>query len=334
MSKINLLLLCGGGGAEHAISLISAQYLESQLAKMPRVKVHKVEMTDQGWHLADGMRCHLDTDGMLCSKVEHTQIHYVVPCIHGFPGETGDIQSLLEITGLPYLGCGPEASRVCFNKITSKLWFDALGIPNTPYVFLTDQSPSSLTRARTFYDEQGAVFVKAASQGSSVGCYRVAKEDELDARIADAFTFSDQVLIEKAIKPRELEVAAFHMGEDVIVTPPGEISCPEDTFYTYEEKYSDGSHSNTHIEAANLTNEQIEAIQQYARQAFVHLRLKDLSRIDFFLSDDNQILLNEINTFPGMTPISMFPKLVEHHGYPFHEYLAQCISKATGKRVS
>ncbi|WBA10219.1 D-alanine--D-alanine ligase [Salinivibrio kushneri] len=334
MTKLNLLLLCGGGGAEHDISLVSARYIESQLAKLPRIKVHKVEMTQDGWRLDDGMRCHLDTDGNLCSKVEHTQIHYVIPCLHGFPGETGDIQSLLTITGLPYLGCDAEGSQICFNKITSKLWFDALGIPNTPYVFITDQSEHSQASASAFFAEHQTVFVKAASQGSSVGCYRVTEAEQLQARIADAFTFSDQVLIEKAIKPRELEVAAFQVGDEIIVTRPGEIRCPEGSFYTFEEKYSDGSHSNTYIEAEDLTEEQVEAIRTYAYQAFKQLRLKDMSRIDFFLTEDNEILVNEINTFPGMTPISMFPKLMEHHGLAFHEYLASCITYATGRRVS
>ncbi|SIO39022.1 D-alanine--D-alanine ligase [Salinivibrio sp. ES.052] len=334
MTKLNLLLLCGGGGAEHDISLVSAQYIESQLAKLPRVKVHKVEITPNGWHLDDGMRCHLDTDGMLCSKVEHTPIHYVVPCFHGFPGETGDIQSLLEVTGLPYLGCGPEGSQICFNKITSKLWFDALGIPNTPYVFMTDQGQQNQAKAAVFFAEHQAVFVKAASQGSSVGCYRVTDSEQLHARIADAFTFSDQVLIEKAIKPRELEVAAFQISDEIIVTRPGEISCPEGSFYTFEEKYSDDSHSNTHIEALDLSEEQVTTIRAYAHQAFKQLRLKDMARIDFFLTQDNEILVNEINTFPGMTPISMFPKLVEHHGLAFHEYLASCITHATGRRVN
>ncbi|OOE44265.1 D-alanine--D-alanine ligase A [Salinivibrio kushneri] len=334
MTKLNLLLLCGGGGAEHDISLVSARYIESQLAKLPRVKVHKVEMTQDGWHLDDGMRCHLDTDGNLCSKVELTQIHYVVPCLHGFPGETGDIQSLLTITGLPYLGCDAEGCQICFNKITSKLWFDALGIPNTPYVFITDQGEQSQARASAFLADHQAVFVKAASQGSSVGCYHVTDAAQLQARIADAFTFSDQVLIEKAIKPRELEVAAFQVGDEIIVTRPGEIRCPEGSFYTYEEKYSEGSHSNTYIEAENLTEAQVAAIRAYAHQAFKQLRLKDMSRIDFFLTEDNEILVNEINTFPGMTPISMFPKLMEHHGLAFHEYLASCISTATGRRVN
>lgn len=334
MTKLNLLLLCGGGGAEHDISLVSAQYIESQLAKLPRVNVQKVEITQEGWHLDDGMRCHLDTDGMLCSKVEHRQIHYVIPCFHGFPGETGDIQSLLEITGLPYLGCGPEGSQICFNKITSKLWFDALGIPNTPYVFITDQSDQSMARASAFFAEHQGVFVKAASQGSSVGCYRVTEEEQLSTCIADAFTFSDQVLIEKAIQPRELEVAAFQVGDEIIVTKPGEIRCPEGSFYTFEEKYSEGSSSNTQIEALDLSEEQVACIRDYAHQAFKQLRLKDMSRIDFFLTDNGTVLVNEINTFPGMTPISMFPKLVEHHGLAFDEYLASRITHATGRRVS
>jgi len=178
-----------------------------------------------------------------------------------------------------YLGCGAEASRNCFNKITTKLWFDALDIPNTPYVFLSENNEDAHTKASEAFDKWGKVFVKAASQGSSVGCYSVTDKANLAAAVNDAFGYSDQVLIEKSIKPRELEIAAYQYGDELIIT-----------------------------EATNLSEEQVEALRECARKAFVHMKLKDLSRIDFFLSEDNEILLNEINTFPGMTPISMFPK--------------------------
>ncbi len=144
-----------------------------------------------------------------------------------------------------------------------------------------------------------------------------------------AFTYSEQVLIEKAIKPRELEIAAYQYGDELVITKPGEVSCPDDKFYTYEEKYSSDSHSTTTVEASGLTDEQVEQIRTYARKAFVQMKLKDLSRIDFFLSEDDEILLNEINTFPGMTPISMFPKMLEHNGHKFGgAYLEQAIKAA------
>lgn len=225
------------------------------------------------------------------------------------------------------MGCDSSSSVVCFNKITSKLWFDAIGIPNTPYVFLTDNNAESVAKAEDAFERWGAVFIKAACQGSSVGCYKVTNKDAVKEAVENAFGYSNQVLVEKAVRPRELEIAAYQYNDEVVVTNPGEISCPEDTFYTYDEKYSAGSHSNTTVEPTNLTDEQIAQMRDYAERAFVHLKLKDLSRIDFFLTPEGEVLLNEINTFPGMTPISMFPKLVEHNGHEFSAYLAGCIER-------
>ncbi|WP_028022578.1 D-alanine--D-alanine ligase [Enterovibrio calviensis] len=326
MNPTQVLLLCGGGSAEHEVSLVSANYLESQLKLLPSVSVVRVEMTkDEGWKGSEGQACRLNLDKTLTIGKDSIAIDYVVPCIHGYPGETGDIQSLLELAGLPYMGCDPSASMVCFNKITSKLWFDAIGIPNTPYVFLTDNNDESVAKAKEAFDLWGSIFVKAACQGSSVGCFKVTDKSEIKKVIAEAFTYSNQVLVEKAVRPRELEIAAYHYNGEVMVTTPGEIQCPSDTFYTYDEKYSSASHSLTTLEPDDLTEEQIAKMRDYAEKAFVHLKLKDLSRIDFFLTPDGEVLLNEINTFPGMTPISMFPKLVEHNGHTFSDYLASCI---------
>lgn len=328
MSSIHVLLLCGGGSAEHEVSLVSANYIEHQLQQIDGITYTRVEMKGNGWFDNQGTHCKLNLDRTLQIGEETTQVNYVIPCVHGYPGETGDLQSFLDMAGLPYLGCGAEASTNCFNKITTKLWFDALNIPNTPYVFLSENNAEALGQAETALEKWGKVFIKAACQGSSVGCYQVTNKAELTEAVNNAFNFSEQVLVEKAIKPRELEIAAYQYGDELVITKPGEVSCPDDKFYTYEEKYSSDSHSTTTVEASDLTEEQIELIRSYARKAFVQMKLKDLSRIDFFLSEDNEILLNEINTFPGMTPISMFPKMLEHHGHKFQLFLEQAIKAA------
>lgn len=329
MSSIHVLLLCGGGSAEHEVSLVSANYIEQQLQQIDGITYTRVEMKNDGWFDSRGTNCKLNLDRTLQIGDEKEVVHYVIPCVHGYPGETGDLQSLLDMAGLPYLGCGAEASTNCFNKITTKLWFDALNIPNTPYVFLSENNAEAHLQAEAALEKWGKVFVKAACQGSSVGCYKVTNKTELTEAVNNAFTYSEQVLVEKAIKPRELEIAAYQYGDELVITKPGEVSSPEDQFYTYEEKYSADSHSTTTVEATDLSEEQVEQIRTYARKAFVHMKLKDLSRIDFFLSEDNEILLNEINTFPGMTPISMFPKMLEHHGHKFQLFLEQAIRAAS-----
>ncbi len=321
MKHLHVLLLCGGGGSEHEISLLSANFLESQLKSLADISVTRVELFPDHWQTNDGRFCHLGMDRQLHFDNIAQPVDFVVPCIHGFPGETGDIQSMLELIGLPYLGCGSEGSKLCFNKVSTKLWLSALDIPNTPFLFLSTNNEAAHAQAHTAFRNWGAVFVKAASQGSSVGCYKVTDAAALSEAVNAAFGYSDQVLVEKAVRPRELEVAVYRYNDQLVATRPGEIATPSDSFYSYEEKYSAGSHSTTYLEAPNLSEEQVTTIREYALKAYSQLGLKDLSRIDFFLTEDNEILLNEINTFPGMTPISMFPKLLEHNGHVFAEFL-------------
>ncbi|CAH0536864.1 D-alanine--D-alanine ligase [Vibrio marisflavi] len=327
MTKKTILLLCGGGSAEHEVSLVSAKYVYEQLKQNEDFDVIRVEIRAAGWFNDKEQLCYLDTNtaSINCSTSSE-KIDFVVPCIHGYPGETGDIQSMLELAGIPYLGCGPEASTNCFNKITSKLWYDTLSIPNTPYLFLSSNDPQSYDRAKNALEKWGSVFVKAARQGSSVGCYKVAQLEQLESSISAAFEYSDQVLVEKALKPRELEVAAYEVDGELFITKPGEIIAPEGGFYTYDEKYSADSHSVTEVEAKGLTKEQQADIKEYAHRVFKHLRLRHLSRIDFFLTEDGEIFLNEVNTFPGMTPISMFPKMLQNNGHDFSDFLTSCVN--------
>ncbi|EJB8407690.1 D-alanine--D-alanine ligase [Vibrio parahaemolyticus] len=325
----NILLLCGGGSSEHEISLLSANFVEQQLNLIQNVKVTRVEIKNEGWVTDQGELVYLDLNTkQLCSNESNQTIDFIVPCIHGFPGETGDIQSLFEIAGIPYLGCGPEASSNSFNKITSKLWYDALDIPNTPYLFLTRNDEHAHRQAEQAFEKWGKVFVKAARQGSSVGCYSVTEKQAIAKAVNDAFGYSDQVLVEKAVKPRELEVAAYEMNGELHITKPGEVIAPDGAFYSYDEKYSSSSHSLTEVEAKNLTQEQIDKIHHASETVFKQMNLRHLSRIDFFLTEDNEIYLNEVNTFPGMTPISMFPKMLQNNGHKFHEFLEDCINSA------
>ncbi|WP_194437693.1 D-alanine--D-alanine ligase [Vibrio fluminensis] len=329
MNKTSILLLCGGGSSEHEVSLVSANYLQSQLELTPEFDVIRVEMKKDGWFTEQGELALLDTNaGQLNFAGNNLHIDFVIPCIHGFPGETGDIQSMLELSGIPYLGCRAEASTNSFNKITSKLWYDALGIPNTPYLFLSENNQEAYQRTAKAMEEWGSVFVKAACQGSSVGCYKVTEIAQLQKAIDDAFTYSNQVLVEKAVKPRELEVAAYEYQGELVLTLPGEVKAPEDTFYSYEEKYAATSHSTTDIVAQNLSEQQLETIRVNAEKVFKQMKLRHLSRIDFFLTSEGNIYLNEVNTFPGMTPISMFPKMLENHGHKFHEFLADCVKSS------
>ncbi|MDW6094149.1 D-alanine--D-alanine ligase [Vibrio rhizosphaerae] len=332
MGRINILLLCGGGSSEHEVSLVSANYVQEQLQANPHFHVVRIEMKRDGWFTEDGHLAYLDTNtATLNTDVSCQNIDFVVPCIHGYPGETGDIQSMLELAAIPYLGCGPEASSNSFNKITSKLWYDALGVPNTPYLFLSELTDQTIAQCEEAFHRWGALFVKAARQGSSVGCYKVTDLSQLHQSIASAFQFSEQVLVEKAVKPRELEVAAYEIGGELHISAPGEVIAPADAFYTYEEKYSQTSHSYTKVEAEGLSAEQLASIREYSEKVFRHMKLRHLARVDFFLTPDGQVYLNEVNTFPGMTPISMFPKMLENNGHTMADFLTDCIERSLAK---
>lgn len=323
----NILLLCGGGGSEHEISLLSAQYIYDTLKENSDYEVYKVEIKSNGDRVdQNGELCELRKSGELHypSRNETNKLHFAIPCIHGPPGENGIIQSIFELMELPYLGVGPEASQICFNKVTTKLWLDALSIPNTPYIFLDELSETNLDKSKEFFKTFYDVYIKAASQGSSVGCYHVTNESELEEKLKEAFKLSDYVLIERTQTARELEISVYEEDSKIIATAPGEIICP-DGFYTFEEKYSQTSNTRTDIVAKDISSKETEAMKTMAIKAFKGLKLKHLSRIDFFLTEDKKIYINEINTFPGMTPISMFPKMMENNGLKFKDFLDKII---------
>lgn len=328
--KKNILIMSGGGGAEHEISLVSAAHFQTLLQNHPDFDVYDLEIKKNGQRQTKaGEQVELRRAGELyfCDSQKTVKIDYFIPCFHGYPGETGDIQSLYEMMGVPYLGSGAEGSILAFNKVSTKLWLDALGIPNTPWVFLSSLSLEEKKKAQDFFHQHKDIFVKASSQGSSVGCYHVTDQDQLEAALKEAFSLSPFVICEKTIDARELEVAVFEYQNQTHATSPGEIICPS-KFYSYEEKYNEKSQTKTQVKAQDIPPELDQRIRQYALKAFAGLKLRHLSRIDFFWNaQSGELYLNEINTFPGMTPISLFPKMVEAHGVNLKDYFCEIIKQ-------
>ena len=334
--KPSILIVYGGGGTEHEVSIISARYIIETLQNGLGMDIYEVLINHQGvWNLKNGLTsdvpCFLKPGKVLSVQskdgVKDISIDLAIPCIHGPPGETGDIQAHFGIYSIPFLGASPEASIICFNKVSTKLWLNALNIPNTPFVFLDALSEKNLQMASDFFQrtsKQPEVFVKASSQGSSVGCYPASSLAELKTAITSAFEYSPYVLVEKRLQARELEISVFEYKGEIHTSYPGEIVCPS-KFYSYEEKYSSTSSTSTVVQAPNLTKTVVEEMQKYARKAFLGLKIRHLSRIDFFLTDQKEIFVNEINTFPGLTPISMFPKMMEATGITFAAFLEDAI---------
>jgi len=330
LEKKNILLLCGGGSTEHDISLVSVKYLKECLDSIADFHTTLVVIEKNGdWVDENNNKRLLDAKRQLRfsddSSKSSTPVDIAIPCIHGYPGETGDLQSYFEMINLPYLGCNSETSKMCFNKITTKLWATALGVKNTPYVFVSDLSSESQEKVLAFFKHHGEIVIKASNQGSSVGCYMAIKEEEVMPTLKKAFEYSPFVLVEKKLVPRELEVSLYEFDGKIQLSYPGEINCPS-KFYSFEEKYSGKSQTTTEIKAPGLTDSQVATIHDYCLRLQSGLKLRHLSRIDFFL-ENGEIYLNEINTFPGMTPISMFPKMMEANGHSFKSFIIQNISK-------
>jgi D-alanine-D-alanine ligase len=316
----NLLLIFGGGSSEHKISEITCGYLEQQIDKT-KFNIFKVEMVKDSLWTYDGDEVVLNFDRTLSSKTQTiAKMDIALPCIHGYPAETGDIQSYFSLINLPFFGVNSEASKICFNKVLTKAWLEKSGYPTAPFIFVKDQSKESLKRANEFLSKHNHIFVKASNQGSSVGCYSVKTSLDLETSLTEAFKFSDYVLIEAFINGRELEVSTFEYKNELHATDPGEIVCPTE-FYNFEQKYDKGSMTEIHISAPDIQEQTKAAIKNMAKEIFRNFNLKDLSRIDFFLTPGNEILINEINTFPGMTPISLFPQMIEHSGIEFCDYI-------------
>lgn len=318
----NIIILKGGGGTEHDISLISAKFIESQIDKS-KFNIYSIEIDENFQWLFNGNKCELNFARELIGKDLNVEISFVIPCLHGYPGETGDIQSYLELIKLPFLGCNSETSTICFNKLLTKLFLEQYSIKTTPFLQLSDQT--NLDNAVEFLKTHESVYVKATNQGSSVGCYRVTTKEDLIKSIQLAFTFSPFVIIEKDMQCRELEVAVFEHAGVFHTTLPGEIVCP-DEFYTYEEKYSSNSHTKTLITAENVSKKCHNEIIRQAQIAIKALKIRHLSRIDFFLTENEEVFINEINTFPGHTEISMFPSMMKHHGVDYSDFINEHIS--------
>lgn len=203
-----------------------------------------------------------------------------------------------------------------------------MGIDTTPFTYL---SSPDFDKVEEFLQEHGPLFLKPSNQGSSVGCHKINEiNSETKTAIEASFNLSPYALIEKSLKVRELEVSVFEYDGKVIVTSPGEILPPqeENTFYTFEEKYNEDSHTKTLVQAKDLSDEQINQIKTWALKAFKELKINHLARVDFFLTAQGKLYLNEINTFPGLTPISMFPKMMENHGVKFQDFLKYNIDHA------
>jgi D-alanine-D-alanine ligase len=245
--------------------------------------------------------------------------------LHGEFGEDGKIQQLLEDAGIAYVGSGVKASADAMDKAVAKDLFLAAGLKVAPGIVVkkggTYPDPQTITYP---------VFVKPSSGGSSRGTHKVKSAEQLGAAIDDALTYDDKVLIENAINGREIECAVLERDGTSYASVLGEIVVnPQFEFYDFEAKYLDDA--TTVKIPADIPEADAQAIQIAAMQAFDALGCEGLARCDFFYSDDNQIIINEINTLPGFTGTSVYPKLWQATGVTYSDLITTLIDSAINK---
>lgn len=335
-----VLLLFGGESSEHEVSIASAKNVARAIPTGAYYALYGYIDRKGDWWLIESLDDSSLASGqpIICDfekKVlqvgdKALAVDVVFPCLHGKSGEDGTIQALLDLLDLPFVGCGVEASQKSIDKVISKQIASEHGIAVVPYVVYLQGQPMPNFEELAL-NLSPTLFVKPARAGSSVGAHKVLNQGQLDEAVADALLHDDKVLIEAALQPRELEVAVLGNGVKAQASPVGEI-LPEGEFYSYESKYSPDSKSAAFI-PADIPESLADDIRHQALTVYAALGCEGLSRVDFFLDKNSEDLyFNEINTMPGFTDISMYPKLWEATGISNEELIDQLLQLALGQK--
>ncbi len=339
-----LLIICGGQSTEHIISRMSCTSVLKNIHK------DHYDMTlvgidlDGNWYILNQNQEDLTQDSWLDQSTPVEDVYgllkeydVVYPILHGMYGEDGTIQGLFELAQVPYVGCRVLGSSVSMDKIYTKKILETVGIPQVKSLYVKKRYDGKLVVVDEKFNESDDIlnivkeklgfpcFIKASNSGSSVGCYRVDQEEMLMDKLTEAAKYDRKIVVEECIDCIELETAVLG-NDDPIVSRVGQIM-PHGEFYTFESKYED-EESKTCIPA--LVSQDIQdQIREYALKVFKAVDGHGLSRVDFFLDKKtNKIYLNEINTMPGFTKISMYPQLMEDFGISYSELIDRLIDLA------
>ena len=305
MKKIKVGILFGGKSAEHEVSINSARNVIKALDKN-KYEVFPIK---------------IGKDGKFSFKI-FDKVDVVFPVLHGPFGEDGSMQGLLKLKELPFVGPSVLGSAIGMDKdIAKKILRDA-GIPIGKFITIRKNNKTNFNLIKKTLGLP--LFIKPANMGSSVGVSKVRNEKEFKKGIKDAFLYDTKIIIEEFIAGREIECAVLG-NEYPIASLPGEIIAGQD-FYSYDAKYIDTNSRAVIPVKVNLKNR--KKIQDLAVKTFQALECEGMSRVDFFLKKNGEILINEINTIPGFTDISMYPKLFEASGIPVTKLLDKLIDLA------
>ena len=337
---IKLGVIFGGMSTENEVSVKSATSVINNLNK-GKYEIFQIYIDKQGnWF-------EYTNNKPIENIIEYLKnMDVIFPVLHGLYGEDGTIQGMLELIKIPYVGCEIIASSVGMDKTYTKIIFEKANINQAKHVYIKDFDGNIATLVENDLEEKKInlaeiikiindrlrypLFIKPSRSGSSVGVNKAENNDELKEYIIEAFKFDSKVIIEQGIKGKEVECAVLGNSKiGVEASRVGEILSAED-FYTFDAKY-ENQNSKTVI-PASITDEQQEEIRRLAAKAFKAIDGNGLSRVDFFVEErTGKVYLNEINTMPGFTNISMYPKLMEDYGYPYSELLDKLITIAQNK---
>jgi len=363
--RTSVVVLFGGRSSEHAISVVTAAGVIKAIDK-EKYDVIPIGITKHGqWVIPDPSFINANLDSaqlpeivtasegeVMLSLLDHNkslrevwsdkaptdlgQVDVVFPVLHGPFGEDGTLQGLLELADVPYVGCGVIASAVGMDKHYMKVVFEAAGLAVGPYeVVLAKEwqnDPAAVTERISKL--QFPLFVKPARAGSSIGITRITSLDELPAAMAKAQQNDPKVVVEQGIAGREIECAVLggRNNGPTRTSLPGEIVVDGADFYDFESKYLGEGDVTLQI-PAKLPPEVIKEVQRVAVQAFDSLEGEGLARVDVFVTPDNRVIVNEINTMPGFTPISMYPQMWAASGLAYPDLLDELIQLALERPV-
>src|SRR4051812_4465740 len=341
MDRLKIAVMFGGCSEEHPISVKSAQEVARNL-DTEKYEPFYLGITKSGawrlcagpdadWENGDGRPAVLSPDrsvrGLLVldqGKYETISLDLVLPVLHGKLGEDGAVQGLLELSGIPYVGCDVPSSALCMDKSLAYIVAGSAGIA-TPRFWTGDVDPGRLTYP---------VFVKPARSGSSFGVSKVANPEELPRALETARRYDSKVLIEEAVAGSEVGCAILGNGPDLIAGEVDRIALSHGFFRIHQESEPEsGSDNSTALVPADISAEARSLVQETSKAVYRALGCRGLARVDLFLKDDGTVVLNEVNTLPGMTSYSRYPRMMAAAGVPFAEVIDRIVALAlTGQR--
>jgi D-alanine--(R)-lactate ligase len=343
MTRLKVAILFGGCSEEHPISVKSAQEVAKNL-DLERYEPFYIGITRSGaWKLCHGPDAGWDdgrsrpamlspdrsVHGLLVLEQGHykaIRVDLVFPVLHGKLGEDGAMQGLLELSGIPYVGCDVQSSALCMDKSLAYIVASNAGVA-TPK-FCTVAANGDIDPDRLTYP----VFVKPARSGSSFGVSRVSQNHELPSALDTARQYDSKVLIEEAVVGSEVGCAIFGNDTDLTASEPDRISLSHGFFRIHQEAQPEsGSENSTCVVPADISAEAREDVQATAKTIYRALGCRGLSRVDMFLKEDGTVVLNEVNTLPGMTSYSRYPKMMAAAGLPLAEVIDRIMSLALNR---